>query len=91
MVWSGGRQVSVCLRKEKRKKRGSWPKERREVGENEWWGVGLGGGTCGPQKKKKADSYFSFLFFIFILFEWDVTVSVCAINLSMVWKLRGRK
>ena len=59
MVWfgveAGGwmwKWVCVCLSKEKRKKRGSWPKERREVGENEWWGVGLGGGTCGPQKKK---------------------------------------
>ena len=28
--------VCVCLSKEKRKKRESKPKERREVGENEW-------------------------------------------------------
>ena len=52
--------MSVCLSKEKRKKRGSWPKERREVGENEWWGVGSGGGTRGPQKN--AD--FTFFFFL---------------------------
>ena len=54
----------MCLSKEKRKKnerkkRGSQPKERREVGENEWWGVGLGRGTRGPQKN--AD--FTFFFF----------------------------
>ena len=44
--------VCVCFSKEKRNKRESRPKERREVGENVWWGVGLGGGTRGPQKKK---------------------------------------
>ena len=41
--------VCVCLSKEKRKKRESRPKERREVGENEWWGVGLGEGHVGTK------------------------------------------
>ena len=44
-----GECVCVCLSKEKRKKRQIWPKERREVGENEWWGVGLGGGHVGTK------------------------------------------
>ena len=30
------------------------------MGENEWWGVGLGGGTCGPQKKKMLTFTFFF-------------------------------
>ena len=51
----------ACLSKEKRNNRESRPKERREVGENEWWGVGLGGGTCGPQKKKMLTFTFFFL------------------------------
>ena len=52
-----------------------------------WWGVRLGEGTRGPQKKKKKLT----LTFFFFLSEWDVTVSVCVINLSMVWKLRSRR
>ena len=51
--------MCVCLSKEKRKKRDSQPKERREVGENEWWRVGLGGGTRGPHKNAE----FTLVFF----------------------------
>ena len=50
----------VCLSKEKRNNRESWPKERREVGENEWWGVGLGGGTRGPHKNADFTLFFFF-------------------------------
>ena len=62
-----------------------------------WWGVGLGGGTRGPQKN--ADSYFFlsvfffFFFFYFILlgfYTWDYLINhrlcpyQCAPNLFRV-------
>ena len=46
--------VCVCFSKEKRNKMEETKERagqnRGEVGENEWWGVGLGGGTRGPHK-----------------------------------------
>ena len=52
MVWSGGWrvsvEVSVCVSKEQRKKMKE-RKERREVGENECWGVELGGEHVGTK------------------------------------------
>ena len=56
--------VCVCFSKEKRNKRESRPKERREVGENVWWGVRLGEGTRGPQKKKKKLTLTFFFFYL---------------------------
>ena len=38
------------MKENERKKSESRPKERREVGENEWWGVGLGGRHVGTKK-----------------------------------------
>ena len=52
--------VCVCFSKEKRNKRESRPKERRAVGENEWWGVGLGGGTRDPHKNADFTQFFFF-------------------------------
>ena len=75
--------VCVCFSKEKRNKRESRPKERREVGENVWWGVGLGEGTRGPQKNmltltssssSSSSSSFFIFYFLFFLSEWDVTL-----------------
>ena len=53
----------VCLSKEKRNNRESQPKERREVGENEWWGVGLGGAHM--VYTKMLTLHFFFLLFSF--------------------------
>ena len=41
----------------------SRPKERREMSENVWWEVGLGGGTCDAQKYMLT-LYFFFFFLI---------------------------
>ena len=68
--------VCVCLSKEKRKKM----KERKErasqkrgvVGENEWWGMGLGGGHVGT----KNNLILSFFFFSFN--RWEVIIINCS-------------
>ena len=34
------------------------------MGENEWWGVGLGGGTRGPHKNADFTLFFFIIFFL---------------------------
>ena len=44
------------------------------MGENVWWGVRLGGGTRGPQKKKMLTFTSFFFFSFFVLSKWDITL-----------------
>ena len=70
VFWSGGWQVSVCvcfskMKREKMKERKERADQKREemwvkLSGWEWWVVGLGGGTRGPQN---ADLHFFFFFF----------------------------